>query len=194
MRNSSFLIFVLLAGLSLLPAGAQKKTRASRPPQTDAEQQQQIEDDKASIQKLHDHDIEASLALDVPTLESLWTNDIVTMAPGAPAVVGKDANIKRLEEGVAKLKEMEIMAFDEQWQEVRVQGDWAYEWGTMSGRMHPFSGGQEIDYTYNVMRVLNRQPDGTWKIARSIYNDAAPPPKAPEPPKPVEPKKDRMKD
>jgi len=192
MKNC-FLLF-LFVSLALLSATAQKKPRPSHPPQTDAEQQQQMEDDKAAIQKLHDADIRASLALDAPALESLWTNDIVTMAPGAPAVVGKEANVKKLEDGVAQLKAMEITAFDEQWQEIRIQGDWAYEWGTISGRMKPFSGGQEIAYTMNIVRVLNKQPDGTWKIARSIYNDATPPPKPEEAPKQDQPKKDRMKD
>lgn len=190
--RKTFLLWLTLL-FSFLPATAQKKHPAHAA-QSNAEQQQQIEDDKVAIQKLHDADIKASLALDGPALESLWTNDIVTMAPGAPAVVGKEANIKKLEDGIAQLKAMEIAAFDEQWQEVRIEGDWAYEWGTMSGRMRPFSGGQEIAYIMNIMRVLNKQPDGTWKIARSIYNEATPPPKAPEPVKPPEQKRDRMKD
>ena len=117
------------------------------------------------------------------------------MAPGAPAVVGRDANNKKLEAEADKLKSTQILAFDEQWQEIRIEGDWAYEWGTMSGRLQPFSGGKETDYRLNVMRILNRQPDGTWKIARSIYNDAMPQSEKPaEPQKPEEQKKDRMKD
>jgi len=192
MRNLSlFLAIVMIA--AIVPCAAQKKSTPRRP-QSEAEQQQQIEEDKVAIQKLHDLDIEASLALDVPKLEALWTDDIVTMAPDGPAVVGREANNKKLEEGAEGLKSMEILAFDEQWQEIRIQGDWAYEWGTMSGRMRPFSGGQEIDYLLNVMRVLNRQPDGTWKIARSIYNNAKPLPAQPEQPKQPEQKKDRLKD
>lgn len=191
MRHSSLLVFLLM--LAVTTALAQK---AQRPPrqQSQAEQQQQIEDDKAAIQKLHDEDIEASLALDTNALEALWTDDIVTMAPGSPPVVGRDANTKKLEAGVAKLKSTQVLAFDEQWQEVRIEGDWAYEWGSMSGRLQPFTGGKETDYKMNVMRVLNRQPDGTWKIARSIYNDAEPAAKTEEPAKPDEPKKDRLKD
>jgi ketosteroid isomerase-like protein len=184
--------FLLALVFIAIPGFGQHK---QRPASSNAPQQQQTEDDKAAIEKLHEEDIQASLALDVPKIESLWTNDIVTMAPGGPALVGRDANEKKLEADAAKLKTMQILAFDEQWQEVRIQGDWAYEWGSMSGRMQPFSAGQETDYKYNVMRVLNRQPDGTWKIARSIYNDAKPAeePKPAESPK-QEQKKDRLKD
>ena len=192
-RFSQWMTILLLAGVSALPAFAQHK---QRPAQANLQQQQQMEDDKAAIEKLHEEDIQASLALDIPKLEALWTNDIVTMAPGAPAVVGRDANEKKLEADAAKMKSMQILAFDEQWQEVRIQGDWAYEWGSMSGRLQPFSGGDETNYKYNVVRILNRQADGTWKIARSIFNDAkAPEPFKPtEPPKPEEQKKDRLKD
>lgn len=193
MRHSLLLIFLCVT-IAVGPLAAQKKQRATRPPQSQAEQQQQLEDDKVAIERLHDEDIKASLALDVPALESLWTDDIVTMSPGEKAVVGRQANAAKLEAGAASLKNMEIMAFDEQWQEIRIEGDWAYEWGTMSGRMHPFSGGNEISYLMNVVRVLNRQPDGTWKIARSIYNDANPPVKPAEPPKVEEKKKDPLKD
>lgn len=194
-RHSSLLVIALMVATGAAPVAAQQHKQHPRP-QSEAEQQQQIEDDKIAIQKLHDRDIQASLALDVEQLESLWTNDIVTMAPGGPAVVGLEANSKKLEASAAQLRSMEILAFDEQWQEIRIQGDWAYEWGTMSGRMRPFSGGKETDYLLNVMRVLNRQPDGTWKIARSIYNDAKPPEKQaePAPAKPEEQKKDRLKD
>ena len=193
MRRCVVLMVVVMFGVGV--GVAQKKQHTARPPQTNAEQQQRTEEDKEAIQKLHEEDIKASLALDVPALESLWTKDIVTLAPGGPPVAGFDANAAKLEAGAAQLKTMEIMSFDEQWQEIRVQGDWAYEWGSMSGRMRPFSGGKETSYQMNVMRVLSREPDGSWRIARSIYNDAEPPPPKPvEPPKVEEKKKDPLKD
>lgn len=189
MRNSSVLVLVLTMAVT---AAFAQKTHKTPKPQTEAEQQQQIEDDKAAIQKLHDADIAASLALDTQALEALWTDDIVTMAPGGPAVVGRDANTKKLEADVEKLKSTQVLAFDERWQEIRIQGDWAYEWGAMSGRLQPFTGGKETDYKMNVMRILNRQADGTWKIARSIYNDAEGTTKPVEEKKPEEPKKNEL--
>jgi ketosteroid isomerase-like protein len=192
MRHFSLLSLFLLLTIALPMAG--QKKRPSPPSRSNAEQQQQLADDKEAIQKLHDEDIQASLALDVPKLESLWTDDIVMLAPGEPPVVGREANAKRLETSANAMKNVEIMAYDEQWQEVRIQGDWGYEWGAISGRTRPFSG-KEASYKFNVMRILNRQPDGSWKIARSIYNDATPAPEKPaEEPKTEEQKKDRMKD
>jgi ketosteroid isomerase-like protein len=191
-----FFVLCLFIVTTVLSSFAQKNTRPPRTSEGNSQQaEQQLADDKEAIQKLHDEDIQASLALDVPKLESLWTNDIVMLAPGGPPILGREANAKRLEDDAAKLKSVEIMAYDEQWQEVRIEGDWAYEWGSIAGRTRPFTGGKESEYKWNVLRVLNRQPDGSWKIARSIYNDASPAPERPaEQPKPEEQKKDRMKD
>lgn len=188
-------LLLLIALIATLPCFAQTR----RPPQrhstaASAEQKQQLQDDMEAISALHNRDIQASMALDEPALESLWTDDIVTMHPGSPAVVGKAANIAKLQAGIEGMKNQEILAYNEEFQEVRIQGDWAYEWGTITGRTRPFSGGSETAYRFNVMRVLQRQPDGSWKVARSIYNDAEPT-AAPKPevkPKPDE--KNKLED
>jgi ketosteroid isomerase-like protein len=163
----TFFIVFLLASL----AAAQSRNRPPSQPKVSPQLQQDMDE----INKLHDKDIQASIALDEPAFESLWTDDIVTMHPGAPPIVGKEANVEKLQAGIKAMSNQEIMAYNEQFQEVRIQGDWAYEWGAITGRTRPFSGGQESSYKFNVMRILQRQPDGTWKIARSIYNDAEPP-------------------
>jgi ketosteroid isomerase-like protein len=191
----SFLFIALV--LSVPCFGQNHSTRSSqrRPSAASAEEKQQLQDDMEAISALHNKDIEASIALDEPALESLWTDDIVTMHPGGPAVVGKAANVAKLQAGIAQMKNQEIMAYNEEFQEVRIQGDWAYEWGTITGRTRPFSGGNESSYRFNAMRILQRQPDGSWKIARSIYNDAEPP-VAPKPPeeKPKQEDQNKLKD
>jgi ketosteroid isomerase-like protein len=192
------MLLLLIALILSLPCFAQAK-RTTRPPQrhvpagSPAEKQQR-QDDMEAISALHNRDIQASMALDEPTLESLWTDDIVTMHPGSPAMVGKSANVARLHAGIEGMKNQEVLAYNEEFQEIRIQGDWAYEWGTITGRTRPFSGGNETAYRFNVMRVLQRQPDGAWKVARSIYNDAEPTsaPKPEEKPKPDD--KNKLKD
>lgn len=182
----------LLIVLSSIPSFSQAKHPASPQRRTNAAsvgEKQQLQDDMEAISALHSKDIAASMALDEPALESIWTDDIVTMHPGAPAIVGKAANIAKLQAGIEQMKGQEIMAYNEEFQEVRIQGDWAYEWGTITGRTRPFTGGNEAAYKFNIMRILQRQPDGSWKVARSIYNDTEPP----VAPKPVEEKKQEDK-
>jgi ketosteroid isomerase-like protein len=176
-------------------ASAQAKRPASSPkhtPPQSAAQKQQLQDDMEAIQSLHNKDIEASMALDENALESLWTDDIVTMHPGQPPVVGKAANIAKLQAGIEQMKGQEILAYNEEWQEIRIAGDWAYEWGSITGRTHPYNERNEVSYRYNAVRILQRQPDGSWRIARSIYNDAQPA-AAPKPEEKPEQKKDENK-
>jgi ketosteroid isomerase-like protein len=169
------------------PTAAQKRAATQS-----AEQKQQLQDDMEAIQSLHNKDIEASMALDEGALEALWTDDIVTMHPGEPPVVGKAANVAKLQAVIEQMKGQEILAYNEEWQEIRIEGDWAYEWGAITGRMHPYNERNETSYRYNAVRILQRQPDGSWKIARSIYNDAQPSAPAKPEQKP-QPKKDDNK-
>ncbi len=195
MRRLILLFLVVLIGTASI-AQTKRATQTRRVPQQSAAEKQQLEDDMQAISSLHNKDIEASLALDEVALESLWTDDIVTLNPGSPAVVGKAANVARLQASIEQMKKVEVMAYNEEFQEVRIQGDWAYEWGVITGRTRPFSGGNETSYKFNVMRILQRQPDGAWKIARSIYNDTepvAPPKPAEEKPKEEE-QKNKLKD
>jgi uncharacterized protein (TIGR02246 family) len=188
------IISLLLLTLAL-PGFAQTRRRpAPRQQEPSAEQKQQFADDQEAINALHDKDIEANIALDPDKLESLWTDDIVSIYAGGPPVVGRDANSKRLHEQVEQMKSQEILAFNEEFQEVRIIADEAYEWGLVTARTRPMAGGAEKNFRLNMMRILKRQPDGTWRIARVMYNGATPPPqaKAPEPPKPED--KNKLKD
>jgi ketosteroid isomerase-like protein len=184
---------VILLAVTASSAQTPKRGTQHRPAPSPA-QNQQLQDDMQAINALHNKNIEASLALDEAVLESLWTDDVVTMHPGSPPIVGRAANAERLKAGIEKMKDQEVLAYNEEFQEIRIQGDWAYEWGSITGRTRPFSGGNETSYKFNVMRILQRQPDGNWKVARSIYNDAAPlaAPKPEE--KPKQDERNKLKD
>ena len=190
MRTFRILFAVLLLASFALAQAKHPGSQQRRPPASEAEAKQQLQDDMEAIQSMHNKDIEASMALDEGALESLWTDDIVTMHPGQPPVVGKAANIAKLQAGIEQMKGLEILAYNEEWQEIRIAGDWAYEWGSITGRTHPYNQRNETSYRYNAVRILQRQPDGSWKIARSIYNDAQPA----VPPKPAEEKPEPKKD
>jgi len=126
--------------------------------------------DMKAINALHQQDMEASKKWDVDTLASLWTDDIVTLSQGEPPLIGKDANrnsILRLREASRDLQVADyILSFNE----VKIAGDWAFEWGTYSGTVKPVDGGEAVRTTGKVMRVLKKDPDGSWKVARAMYD------------------------
>jgi ketosteroid isomerase-like protein len=61
-------------------------------------------------------------------------------------------------------------------QEVKVLGDHAYQWGTYRYSMRPRPGGETVRTSGKLMRILQRQPDGLWKMYRGIATVDAPTP------------------
>jgi uncharacterized protein (TIGR02246 family) len=129
--------------------------------------------DMDAINALHQRDMEASKKWDVDTLATLWADDIVTLTQGEPPMIGKDANraaMMRLREESSGLQITDyILSFNE----VKIVGDWAFEWGTYSGTVKPVDGSDAIRTTGKVIRVLKKDSDGSWKIARAMYDSDA---------------------
>ncbi|HZQ92862.1 MAG TPA: nuclear transport factor 2 family protein [Terriglobales bacterium] len=193
MKRRFTLIAILVIGAiaTAQTARTQRRTPAARrsaPPPTQV--RETPEQDKLAIKYLHDADIKASLAYDVDALSALWTDDIVAIPPNHAPITGRVANLEFLRAGEKEMDRMEVLGYSEDWQEVNVLGDTAVEWGTISGRLRPIeAGAKEIEYKYNVMRVLKKQPDGAWLVARSIWNDANLPATPPTPPAAPAPEK-----
>jgi ketosteroid isomerase-like protein len=128
--------------------------------------------DMEAINALHQRDMEASRKFDVDTLVSLWADDIVTLSQGEPPMIGKEANrasILRLRDDS---RDVHIADYILSFNEVKIVGDWAFEWGTYSGTVRPVRGGEASRTTGNVIRVLKKDSDGSWKIARAMYDGA----------------------
>jgi uncharacterized protein (TIGR02246 family) len=127
--------------------------------------------DLEAIGRLHQKDMAASKAGDFDTLHSIMTDDAVIMPPGGKVVRGRaemDAGFERMKESMSQVEVLEyVLGFEE----VKVLGDYAFEWGTIRGAMRSKDGGEVEHSTYKVMRILQKQPDGSWKVHRSIWNN-----------------------
>jgi len=65
----------------------------------------------------------------------------------------------------------EITEHVRNFEEVRVCGERAYEGANFSAVCHLRAGGLELRERSRLFRVLRRQPDGSWKVRRSISHD-----------------------
>jgi uncharacterized protein (TIGR02246 family) len=101
---------------------------------------------------------------------ALWTEDGVQMPPDEPAVVGKD-RIRARNRAVLDRFAFDIGITN---QEVRTAGDLAVARGTYKATLTPKQGGGPIPIDGKYMTILVRQPDGSWKIHRDIFNSNAP--------------------
>ncbi len=168
-------LVVVLAAIAILGASSaqqRRKSQRAKPALPAASKDQS----RQGIEELHQKDIQASIAFDTDALAALWTDDIVALPPGIPPLVGREANVKYLEASKHEMAKYDILAYNQEWQEVfPVSDDYAWEWGYISGRLRPVAGGEEIEYRYKALRILKRQPDGSWKVHRTAWNDMSKP-------------------
>jgi ketosteroid isomerase-like protein len=61
-------------------------------------------------------------------------------------------------------------------QEVKILGDYAYQWGTYHYSTRPRAGGETVRNSGKLMRILQRQKDGSWKMYRGIATVDTPTP------------------
>jgi len=159
-------VFVLLlAGMPRLHAQKRPAPKASKAPATTKEQ------DREGIEALQKREIAASIAFDVSALLDLWSDDGVLLPPRHEPVVGKAALKRFLEEKKEQFANYDVLAYNADWNEVMVVGEYAYQWGTVSIRTRPSSGG-ESETAVHAMRILKREEDGAWRVARAMWNEA----------------------
>ena len=96
------------------------------------------------------------------------------LGPGQPPVRGIAAIRAGLRRMVASL-DIEVLDYSEAFEETLIFGDTAVEWGQIEGVERPRGGVEVSRSRVHVMRILRRQPGGSWRIHRTIYAPAAAP-------------------
>lgn len=162
---SGFAKLVLVLAITFLPWGASWSAQSN----ADAAAQERV--NAEAIDKLSQKDIAACMTDDVDTLCSLWSDDGVLLMPDAPPLVGKKAICSMLQEQKAHANGSKTTSYTEDWNEVRIVGDYAWQWGKMSQTQTNASGKQET-MRVGAIRILHRQPDGNWKVARALVTPA----------------------
>jgi len=126
--------------------------------------------DMAAIHQLHEMDMAAAKIDDINTLITLMTDDCILLPPGQEPIRGRDAIWKFMQEQLPENQKYEITEYVQQFEEVKIIGEWAYEWATFNGIYHLKSGGPDLYERSRLFRILRRQPDSSWKVARSIWH------------------------
>jgi uncharacterized protein (TIGR02246 family) len=127
--------------------------------------------DVALVYELWNEYADAANTGDMERWISLWIDDAVQMPPGAPRRVGKE-QIRRGMQPLFDLFDTSRMSIHTE--EVRILGDWAYSHGTYEFELTPKEGGETKSYSGKFLEVLEKQVDGSWKIAIDCHNYDAP--------------------
>jgi uncharacterized protein (TIGR02246 family) len=129
------------------------------------------EADVAAIGALVDRVERTFKAGDLEAAMTVFTDDAVIIAQGAPDMVGTDT-IRAMYAGM--MDQFDIDA-DLSTAEIQVVGDLAYERGTYTLKLTDKASGQVVmDVVNRHLHILKRQPDGTWKTWRMMVNSAEP--------------------
>ena len=102
---------------------------------------------------------------------SLWADNGIQMPPGTPAVIGKE-KIRAKYESIFPQFIFKMAITNE---EVRVARNWAFSRGTYTLSTTPKAGGKTTKIAGKYLTILERQADGSWKIARDCFNSNLPP-------------------
>lgn len=122
-------------------------------------------DDVDRITELRDEYVEAENAGDVDGILDTCGDDIVFMPPEAPPVRG----IEAAREFLAEFLDAFDITIELSRDEITVEGDLAYEWGTVSGTLSsPDADSQPVSNTYLI--VYQRGPEGAWAQSKHIWN------------------------
>ena len=84
------------------------------------------------------------------------------------------AHVEIAEQSRPFLQAVEPLEYVVRFEEIEICGDYAFEWGVYRSRMRPRTGGDVTTSSGKLMRILQRQPDGSWKMHRTMLTtDAA---------------------
>jgi len=109
-------------------------------------------------------------ANDPAALGRLATADVVLMPPHDQPVVGQQAVVDWFSGIVSQARTKAVAILE---REVIVAGDVAIERGSFTWTVAPV-GGSDIQDRGSFLAVWRRQPDGSWKVARNIWNSMLP--------------------
>jgi uncharacterized protein (TIGR02246 family) len=130
-----------------------------------------MQDDKEVIRQFTTQWIAAVNTKDIPKLLSMLTEDVVFLPPGFPALRGKRSVEAMYNAFFPQFKSVEQTVVME---EVEVDGDWAFSWGTEKFVLVPERGGPPVEMQSRGLSILRRQPGGSWKFARGLTQPIQP--------------------
>ena len=142
---------LVLSGAKSVAAPAHEQRSSSTPSPADT----------SGIAALHRLDVTATLANRADDLVKLWDRDAVRIQPSGPAEVGREKIYSDDKDDERSRGTGRTVCYRPEIHGLEIAGDWASEWGYFSYRE---SGRPAI--RGKVLRVLRREPDGSWKFSR----------------------------
>ncbi len=130
-----------------------------------------IERDKGAIDKTRNAYVSAWRAANAEDITRLYADDALVLYPNKPAVAGRAAILAYFQSFFAEFAQAD---FELTSAEIEVAGSWALDRGTYRWKGLPRAGGDPVEDHGKYLVILQRQADGSWKIARDMDNSDRP--------------------
>lgn len=127
------------------------------------------QEDIAAIEELHRIDVAATKAGQWEQLKSLMDPECTVMPPDGDVVAGHVFLDQVAHTEEAKRSGEEIVELIQDWEELKLLGDFAYEIGVVRYCVRD-QDGEVVRESQRLMRILRRQQDGTWRVLRAMWH------------------------
>ena len=125
-------------------------------------------DDIEAIEDLHRKDVAATRAGDFEKLRSLMDEQCIVLPPDSEPESGQSYLDRVAPSGENESPE-QIMELAQDWEELELFGDFAYERGIVRYAISDGKG-DTVRETQRLIRILRRQEDGSWKVYRAMWH------------------------
>ena len=125
--------------------------------------------DLEAIEDIHRKDVAATKAGDFKALKSLMDAQCVLFPPDSEPQAGQAYLDRACATPDGTETQPKILELVQEWEEVRLLGDFAYEQGVVWYSVQDAEG-SVLRETQRLMRILRRQQDGTWRVFRAMWH------------------------
>ena len=124
-------------------------------------------DDEDIINEVSKSRAKAFNEQDAAAIAIHFTDSGLLMAPGKPALRGKEA----VQSYYQSIFDMYDPVLESRYEEISVSGNLAYGRGFAKVTIVPKAGGDSMVTTSKYINIMQKQEDGTWKTTHDIWND-----------------------
>lgn len=162
-----FLAGSLFVGLLLVPLHTGLFTAFA---QAQADKTNSEQEARKSLDAFNKEFIDACVKMDQAADAAFWADDGTDLIEGMDPMVGKTKITEWLNSLTPMLAHAKMDYCTIDWQDIRIHGDLAYEWGINKQKIEfpppqqPFVGAGKI------LLILRRQPSGSWKVEVESWN------------------------
>ncbi|MGH9736128.1 MAG: YybH family protein [Candidatus Acidiferrales bacterium] len=123
-----------------------------------------------AIEALNQKEADSCRTIDNSITKTLWADDGVDLIQGLQPMVGKKAISDWLDSLTPQLKgaKMEYCTID--WHDLKISGDWAYEWGMTRQKIDLPAPQKPFESAGKMLLILKRQPDNSWEVEIESWN------------------------